>query len=71
MNTSVSCIAVLREFFEGAAVPYGLSGPDAEYALTVYHNPHAKHPMDPRRLVGSRVTHWMREDQYAWAPCPS
>ena len=71
MNTSVSCIAVLREFFDGVAIPFGLSGPDPEYALAVYHNPFAKHPLDPRRLVGSRVTHYrMKEDRSSWEPCP-
>ena len=77
-NTSVSCIAVLREFFDGVAIPFGLSGPespdtagDPEYALAVYHNPFAKHPLDPGRLVGSRVTHYrMKEDQSSWEPYP-
>lgn len=76
MNTSVSCIAVLREFFDSVAIPYGLSRPetadtagDPEYALAVYHNPFAKRPLDPGRLVGSRVTHYrMREDQSSWEP---
>ena len=78
MNTSVSCIAVLREFFDGVAIPFGLSGPespdtagDREYALAVYHNPFAKHPLDPGRLVGSRVSHYrMKEDQSSWEPYP-
>ena len=77
-NTSVSCIAVLREFFDGVAIPFGFSGPespdtagDPEYALAVYHNPSAKHPLDPGRLVGSRVTHYrMKEDQSSWEPYP-
>ena len=78
MNTSVSCVAVLREFFDGVAIPLGLSGPespetagDPEYALAVYHNRFAKHPLDPRRLVDSRVTHYrMKEDESSWEPCP-
>ena len=71
MNRSVSCIAVLREFFDGVAIPFGLSGPDPEYALAVYHNPFAKHPLDPGRLVGSRVRHYrMKEDQSSWEPFP-
>ena len=77
-NTSVSCIAVLREFFDGVAIPFGLSGPespdtagDPEYALAVYHNPFAKHSLDPGRLVGSRVTHYrMKEDRSSWEPYP-
>ena len=65
-------IAVLREFFDGVAIPFGLSGPDPEYALAVYHNPFAKHPLDPGRLVGSRVSHYrMKEDQSSWEPYPS
>ena len=79
MNTSVSCIAVLREFFDGVAIPFGLSGPESpetpsapEYALAVYHNPFAKRLLDPRSLVGSRVTHYgMKEDQSSWEPYPS
>ena len=77
MNTSVSCIAVLREWFNGVAIPFGLSGPessgDREYALAVYHNPFAKHPLAPRRLLGSRVTHYrMTGDQSSsWEPYPS
>ena len=78
MNTSVSCIAVLRECFDGVAIPFGLSGPespdtagDREYALAVYHNPFAKHPLDPGRLVGSRVSHYrMKEDQSSCEPYP-
>ena len=71
-NTSVSCIAVLREFFDGVAIPFGLSGPDPEYALAVYHNLFAKRPLDPSHLVGSRVTHFrMKEDQSSWEPYPS
>ena len=79
MNRSVSCIAVLREFFDGVAIPFGLSGPespdtagDPEYALAVYHNPFAMRPLDPGQLVGSRVTHYrMKEDQSSWEPYPS
>lgn len=71
MNTSVSCIAVLSEFFDGVAVPFGLAGPDPEHALAVYHNPFAKHPLDPSRLVDPRVTHYrMKEDQSSWEPHP-
>ena len=67
---------MLREFFDGVAIPFGLSGPespdtagDREYALAVY--PFAKHPLDPGRLVGSRVSHYrMKEDQSSWEPYP-
>lgn len=70
-NTSVSCIAVLRELFGGVPVPFGLGGPDPEHDLAVYHNPFAKHPLDPNRLVSSRVTHYrMKEDQSLWEPHP-
>ncbi|MDE0260594.1 MAG: hypothetical protein OXR82_19675 [Gammaproteobacteria bacterium] len=70
-NTSVSCIAVLRELFDGVPVPFGLGGPDPEHDLAVYHNPFAKLPLDPSRLVGSRVTHYrMNEDQSLWEPVP-
>lgn len=66
-NTSVSCIAVLRELFDGVPVPFGLGGPDPEHDLAVYHNPFAKHPMDPSSLVSSRVTHYrMKKDQSSW-----
>jgi len=69
MNTSVSCIAVLRELFDGVPVPFGLGGPDPEHDLAVYHNRFAKHPLDPSCLVGSRVTHYrMSEDQSSWEP---
>ena len=68
-NTSVSCIAVLRELFDGVAVPFGLGGPDPEHALTVYHNPFAKHPLDPSSLVSSRVIHYrMKKNQSSWEP---
>ena len=71
MNTSVSCIAVLRELFDGVPVPFGLGGPDPEHDLVVYHNPFAKHRLDPSRLIGSRVTHYlMTEDQSSWEPYP-
>jgi hypothetical protein len=78
MNTSVSCIAVLREFFDGVAVPFGLPGlespetaGDRGYALAVYHNRFAMYPLDPAHLVGSRVTHYrMKEDQSSWEPYP-
>lgn len=72
MNTSVSCIAVLRELFNGLPVPFGLGGPDPEHDLVVYHNPCAKHPLDPSSLIGSRVTHYrMKGDQSTWEPFPS
>ena len=71
MNTSVSCIAVLRELFDGVPVPFGLGGPNPEHDLVVYHNPFAKHLLDPSRLVGSRVTHYrIKEDQSSWEPHP-
>ena len=67
----MSCIAVLRELFDGVPVPFGLGGPDPEHDLAVYHNSFAKHPLDPRLLVGSRVTHYrMKEDQSSWEPHP-
>ncbi len=70
-NRSVSCIAVLRELFNGVPVPFGLGGPDPEHDLVVYHNLFAKHPLDPNSLVGSRVTHLrMRGDQSSWEPYP-
>jgi len=72
MNTSVSCIAVLRELFDGVPVPFGLAGPDPEHDLAVYHNPFAKHPLDPSLLVSSHVTHYrMKDDQSSWEPHPS
>lgn len=71
MNTAVSCIAVLRELFDGAPVPFGLGGPEPEHDLAVYHNPFAKHPLDPSCLVGSRLSHYrMKEDQSSWEPYP-
>ena len=71
MNKSVSCIAVLRELFGELPVPFGLGGPDPEHDLVVYHNPFAKHPLDPSRLIGSHVTHYrMKEDQSSWEPHP-
>ena len=67
INTSVSCIAVLRELWPESPDTAG----NPEYALAVYHNQFAKHPLDPGRLVGSRVTHSrMKEDQSSWEPCP-
>ena len=70
-NRSVSCIAVLRELFNGVPVPFGLGGPDPEHDSVVYHNPFAKHPLDPSSLVGSRVTHYrMKEDQSSWESHP-
>lgn len=72
MNTSVSCIAVLRELFDGVPVPFGLGGPEPEYHLAVYHNPFAKHPLDPGHLVGDHVIHYrMNEEQTSWEihPC--
>ena len=70
-NTSVSCIAVLRELFDGVPVPFGLGGPDPEHDLAVFHSLFAKHPLDPSSTVGSRVTHYrMKEDQSSWEPYP-
>ena len=70
-NTSVSCIAVLRDLFDGDPVPFGLGGPDPEHVLDVYHNPFAKYPLDPSFLVSSRVTHYrMKEDQSSWESHP-
>ncbi|MCY3808154.1 MAG: hypothetical protein OXG58_01740 [Gemmatimonadetes bacterium] len=72
MNTSISCIAVLREFFNGDMIPYGMAGPNPEYAMAVYHSPFAKHPLDPELLASSRVRHYrMSEDEKSWEPYPS
>lgn len=72
MNTSISCIAVLREFFNGDMIPYGMSGPNPEYAMAVYHSPFAKHPLDPELLASSRVRHYrMSADEKSWEPYPS
>ena len=66
-NTSVSCIAVLREFW---ADPAGTT-PGPEYALVVYHNEFAKHALDPSQLVGDHVTHYrMNEEQTDWQSIP-
>ena len=59
MNTSVSCIAVLRELWSDSARMTG--GP--EDALDVYHNPLAEHPLDPSHLVGRNVTHYRFDEK--------
>ncbi len=62
-NTSVSCIAVLRKFWPDTA---GTARAPA-YALDVYHNQFAKHPLDPSQLVGKHVTNYrMNEEQNWW-----
>ena len=67
MNTSVSCIAVLREFWSDSS---GMTG-DPEYALDLYHNQFAKRPLDPSHLVGCNVTHYrMNEKQTSWENHP-
>ena len=79
MNTSVSCIAVLCEFFKGGLIPFALSGavsPDAagdlDYALAVYHNRFARQPLDPGSMVSTRVKHYqMALDESSWELCPS
>ena len=53
-------------------IPFGLSGPNPHYAMAVYHNSFAKHPLDPELLVSSRVRHYrMSEDEASWEPYPS
>lgn len=63
MNTSVSCVAVLREFWPESEE----TTREAEHALDVYHNRFAKHPLDPTTLVGNHVTHYrMNAEQTSW-----
>ena len=65
-NTSISCIAVMREFWPESAQETGIP----EYALAVYHNQFAVNPLDPSHLVGRHVTHYrMSKDQEGWEPC--
>ena len=67
MNTSVSCIGVLREFWSDSAQATG----DPDYVLDVYHNRFAKHPLDPSRLTGCNVTHYrMNKEQTSWEKHP-
>lgn len=63
MNTWISCIAVLRECWPDSAQETGVP----EHTMTVYHNPFARHPLNPSQLRGKYVTHWrMNAEQSEW-----
>jgi len=67
-NTSVSCVAVLREYWpsspERPRVP--------KYAMDVCHNRFALYPLDPSRLVGSSVRHYrLQAGQSDWELVPT